>query len=93
MDFVPFLSVPAALSFRRWIGGEAEINAYCHNLAVAGGKRLAHIMNTFVMDNSETSELTLNMVNVALPLSPDITLGEADMKFKQELLLSKCTFT
>ena len=50
----------AALAFRRWLGGEAAINAYCHDLAMKGGKRLAQLLGTKVMD--ETGELTLSMV-------------------------------
>ena len=49
-----------ALAFRRWLGGEAVINAYCRDLAIKGGKRLAELLGTKVMD--ETGELTLSMV-------------------------------
>ena len=49
-----------ALAFRRWLGGEVVINKYCHNLAFRGGKRLAELLGTKVMD--ETGELTLSMV-------------------------------
>ncbi|GBE88395.1 Hercynylcysteine sulfoxide lyase [Sparassis crispa] len=66
MDQTPFLSVGAALDFREWLGGEAKINAYCHDLAVKGGQRLAEVLGTKVMD--ESGELTLNMTNVLLPL-------------------------
>ena len=54
-----------ALAFRRWLGGEAKINAYCHELAVRGGRYLAELLGTKVMD--ETGELTLNMVSQSLP--------------------------
>lgn len=50
-----------ALDFRNWLGGEAVINTYCHQLAMDGGKRLAEVMGTKVMD--ETGELTLNMAS------------------------------
>ncbi|KAF7302520.1 PLP-dependent transferase [Mycena chlorophos] len=36
IDFVPFLSVAAALDFRTWLGGEDKINAYCRDLAKRG---------------------------------------------------------
>lgn len=49
-----------ALEFRKWIGGEEALNTYCHDLAVKGGKRLAEILGTKVLD--EDGELTLNMV-------------------------------
>jgi len=73
-DQVPYLSVNAALDFRQWLGGEAAINAYCHKLAMDGGKRLAEVMGTKVMD--ETGELTLNMANVLLPLPVEKTRGQ-----------------
>ncbi|OBZ72541.1 hypothetical protein A0H81_07972 [Grifola frondosa] len=74
MDFIPYLSIPAALDFRNWLGGEAAINEYCHELAMAGGERLASVMGTKVMD--KTGELTLNMTNVLLPLPVENTKGE-----------------
>ncbi|KAH8117757.1 PLP-dependent transferase [Phellopilus nigrolimitatus] len=66
LDLTPFLSVSHALDFRQWIGGEEKINAYCHGLALKGGRRLAEILSTRVMD--EDGEFTANMVNVELPL-------------------------
>jgi hercynylcysteine S-oxide lyase len=56
------------MDFREWLGGEDTINTYCRNLARAGGKRIAQIMGTQIMDVSENFEETLNMVNVELPL-------------------------
>ncbi|KAG6901487.1 hypothetical protein C0995_011250 [Termitomyces sp. Mi166 len=53
-----------ALKFRRWLGGEEKISAYFHDLAVKGGKRLAEIFNTEVMDPD--GSFTWNMVNVEL---------------------------
>ncbi|KAF5316760.1 hypothetical protein D9619_006842 [Psilocybe cf. subviscida] len=66
IDWAPYLTVVDALRFRKWLGGEEKINAYCHDLALKGGKRLAEVLGTQVMDPS--GESTLNMVNVALPL-------------------------
>jgi hypothetical protein len=57
----------AALDFRNWLGGEAEINTYCHEVAVKGGKRLAEIFGTKVMDPE--GDLTVNMVCFDLPSS------------------------
>jgi hypothetical protein len=55
-----------ALDFREYIGGEEKINAYCRKLAKDGGKRLAEILDTNVMEwvSTETGEdeLTLSMV-------------------------------
>ena len=50
----------SALEFRNWLGGEAKINAYCHDMAVKGGRRLAEIFGTRVMDPE--GDLTVNMV-------------------------------
>lgn len=60
INFIPYLSIAAALDFRTWIGGEEAINTYCHDLAIAGGKKLAETMGTKVMDAD--GELTVNMV-------------------------------
>ena len=49
-----------ALEFRQWMGGEEKINAYCHNLALQGGRALAKTLGTHVMDPE--GDLTLNMV-------------------------------
>lgn len=49
-----------ALAFRKWLGGEEKINGYIHKLAFEGGKHLAQILGTNVMD--ETGEATLCMV-------------------------------
>ncbi|KAH9939510.1 PLP-dependent transferase [Amylocystis lapponica] len=98
-DQVPFLSVTPALEFRKWLGGEKVINAYCHKLAVDGAKRLAEIFGTRVMD--ETGELTLNLSNVLLPLpiesaeheiySSD-TLTEINTLFREKLLYEWNTY-
>ncbi|KAI0729240.1 PLP-dependent transferase [Fomitopsis betulina] len=66
IDQVPYLSVGPALDFRKWLGGEEAINAYCHKLALDGGKRLAEVLGTKTLD--EAGEFTLNMTNVRLPL-------------------------
>ncbi|KAM5530993.1 hypothetical protein V8D89_015320 [Ganoderma adspersum] len=72
MDVSPYLSVPPALAFRGWLGGERAINDYCHALALAGGRRLAAQLGTRVMDD----ELVLNMVDVQLPLPVERVPGE-----------------
>ncbi|KAH9479109.1 Hercynylcysteine sulfoxide lyase [Psilocybe cubensis] len=71
IDYTAYLTVKDALEFRNWMGGEEKINDYCHNLAITGGRRMAEIMETEVMDPS--GELTLNMVNVELPLPGDVS--------------------
>lgn len=70
VEFVPVLMrnfVHAALDFREWLGGEVKINAYCRDLAIRGGQRLAEILGTEEMDQTPNRELTLNMVRNNLP--------------------------
>ncbi|KAJ7735967.1 PLP-dependent transferase [Mycena metata] len=85
INFVPPLSITAALEFREWLGGEDAINNYCHNMAVRGGAHLASLLGTRVMD--ETGEFTLSMVNVQIPLPPSVQPSEAiNSLFNQKLL-------
>ena len=56
----PTDDLDAALAFRRWLGGEEKINDYCHKLALDGGKRLAELLKTRLLD--ESGEQTLSMV-------------------------------
>ncbi|EIW53854.1 PLP-dependent transferase [Trametes versicolor FP-101664 SS1] len=73
-DHTAYASVPDALAFREWLGGEKAINNYCHQLALDGGERLARALGTRVLD--QTGELTLNMTNVRLPLPIEKIRGE-----------------
>ncbi|KAJ3505666.1 hypothetical protein NLJ89_g7299 [Agrocybe chaxingu] len=87
IDWSSHLTVADALDFRAWLGGEAKINAYCHALALKGGKVLAEILGTQVVDPD--GDLTLNMVNVELPLPPVTTIDEynrIDIFLKERLL-------
>ncbi|TFK94027.1 PLP-dependent transferase [Polyporus arcularius HHB13444] len=74
MDQTPFITVPDAIAFREWLGGESAIYDYCHQLALNGGKKLAEVMATKVLD--EDGELTVTMPNVQLPLPVEKTRGE-----------------
>nr|AUN37957.1 L-cysteine desulfhydrase 1 [Ganoderma lucidum] len=66
-DWAPSITVPEAIAFREWLGGEKAIYEYCHKLAVDGAKRLAEVLGgTRVLD--ESGELTTTMSNVQLPL-------------------------
>ncbi|KIJ57818.1 hypothetical protein HYDPIDRAFT_34765 [Hydnomerulius pinastri MD-312] len=86
IDYVPQISVSAALDFRQWLGGEHKINEYTHNLAIAGGKRLAERLGTSVMDPE--GDLTLSMVNVELPIPGDIEYSdEVNLLLQHTMLL------
>ncbi|KAL9713303.1 hypothetical protein Ac2012v2_002908 [Leucoagaricus gongylophorus] len=92
VDWIPFLVVGAALDFRKWIGGEAKIFHYCNNLALEGGRRMAKIFGTQVMDPN--GELTLNMVNVELPFPPSISWNpKIDKMFKEKMLKERNAYS
>jgi hypothetical protein len=55
-----FSDKDSALDFREAIGGEREIQAYCHTLARSGGKKMAQVLGTRLMD--ERDEFTAAMV-------------------------------
>ncbi|KAJ4469874.1 pyridoxal phosphate-dependent transferase [Lentinula aciculospora] len=101
MDPVPPVSIAYALKFRQHIGGEIMIQKYCHELAMEGGRRMAEIMNTSVLDSTDfenSGELIANMVNVELPLSSTtMPSDEIYLLFSQELfetykIFSTCFF-
>ncbi|KAF8067691.1 pyridoxal phosphate-dependent transferase [Lyophyllum atratum] len=72
-DVVTPLTINAALDFRASLGGEERIINYCHALAVNGGKLLARILDTEIMEVTQTQfELTASMVNIRLPLSGSV---------------------
>ncbi|KAL5363807.1 aminotransferase family protein [Aspergillus floccosus] len=69
MDYSPFLCAADALEFRQSVGGEAEIMRYNAELAQRGGRLLAQILNTEILDDVDR-DLTrgCSMVNVRLPI-------------------------
>ena len=53
-DWVPFLSISAALDFRAFLGGEDRIMEHNHALAVEGGKHLQKMFGgTAIMENEK----------------------------------------
>ena len=51
MDNSPYLCVPEALRFRKEVcGGEGKIYNYCTKLAADGGRRMAEILGTNVIE-------------------------------------------
>lgn len=69
VDQTPYLCVPEAIKFRNDVcGGENRIRDYCFNLARDGGYRLAKILGTEVMQNSQGTLGQCCFTNVRLPL-------------------------
>lgn len=91
IDHVPYMSVNAALDFREWLGGEHKINEYIRKLAVEGGKHLARRLGTELLDPE--GHMTLNMVNVELPLPGKIpNTGDISTLIRDTLLLKWNTY-
>ncbi|KAK3688805.1 pyridoxal phosphate-dependent transferase [Podospora appendiculata] len=69
-DNSPYLCVKDSIKWRdEVLGGEEAILAYQNALAREGGKRVAEILGTGVMDNEERTMTECAMVNVALPVA------------------------
>ena len=70
IDNAPYLCIPAAIAWRRDVcGGEALIAEYCIGLAREGGRRVAEVLGTEVMDNVEGTLTQTPLVNVRLPIT------------------------
>ncbi|KAL8947495.1 MAG: hypothetical protein Q9222_006232 [Ikaeria aurantiellina] len=79
-DVGPYLCVPEAIEFRQEVcGGEAKIMEYCKDISNEGGKRVAKILGTEVMENAERTLTECCLTNVKLPLH----LGEGSGKMKE----------
>ncbi|KAF4618689.1 hypothetical protein D9613_009930 [Agrocybe pediades] len=91
LDHSAFLTIPEALEFREWLGGEEKINAYCRDLAFRGGKLVADILGTRILD--PVGDLTLNMVNVELPIPPSVPFNKEVMDYIADELFSRHTYT
>ncbi|OIW32780.1 PLP-dependent transferase [Coniochaeta ligniaria NRRL 30616] len=68
IDNSPYLACKDAIKWRESIGGEAKIIEYQTTLAKEGGKKVAEILGTQVLDNKTGTLTNCGMVNVALPL-------------------------
>lgn len=67
-DDSAYLACKDAIAWRRGIGGEAKIIQWQTRLAREGGKKVAAILGTEVMDNKTGTLTNCGMVNVALPM-------------------------
>ncbi|KAJ5716711.1 Pyridoxal phosphate-dependent transferase major region subdomain 1 [Penicillium malachiteum] len=69
IDNIAFLTIPAAIKWRRQVcGGEQKIQEYCISLAKKGGLRVAEILGTRILDDTDHCMTNCSMVNILLPL-------------------------
>jgi selenocysteine lyase/cysteine desulfurase len=69
LDSNPYLCVPEAIKFREEVcGGEDSIMSYCIQLAKDGGRKVAEILGTEVLDCPESTMTDCCLINVRLPL-------------------------
>ena len=68
IDYTAYCCVPAAIEYRQKIGGEEVIRNYCWDVARQGGKRVADILETYVLANKSGSMSKCCFANVRLPL-------------------------
>ncbi|GAP86944.1 putative isopenicillin N epimerase [Rosellinia necatrix] len=69
IDTSPYACVREAIEWRRRVlGGEAKITDYIQTLAQEGGKRVAAILGTEVLDNKSRTLSKCAMTNIVLPL-------------------------
>ncbi|SPO28808.1 related to isopenicillin N epimerase [Ustilago trichophora] len=73
-DLSNYLTIPAALEFRRWMGGETAIMKYNFELARKAGLIVSSILGKHsqvmeVQSDLEEDRLTAAMVNVSIPIS------------------------
>jgi len=69
VDQTPYLCVPEAIRFRTEVcGGEERIRDYCLDLAREGGRVIANILGTEVMENTQQTLGKCSFTNIRLPL-------------------------
>lgn len=69
VDASPFLCLPEAIKWRKEVcGGEEAIMQYCTELAGKGGKIVAEILGTKVLDNKTETLTGCCFANVLLPI-------------------------
>ncbi|KAI8719748.1 Aminotran-5 domain-containing protein [Fusarium sp. LHS14.1] len=77
IDTAPILCIPAALEFRSKVcGGEATILEYCVNLARAGGRAVAEILDTETLPVPTGRDVGFANIRLPLKVQSHATSGE-----------------
>ncbi|SJX64362.1 related to isopenicillin N epimerase [Sporisorium reilianum f. sp. reilianum] len=83
MDLSNYLTVPAAIEFRKWMGGEEAIMQHNGALARKAGQIVATRLGkrSVVMEvaDDQADKLTASMVNVSIPITPPSSSAVADL--------------
>ncbi|CCX07566.1 pyridoxal phosphate-dependent transferase [Pyronema domesticum] len=87
-DGSSYLSVPAAIEFRKWIGGEKKIMEYTHTIAKKGADIFRDRFGTEIMDSYGEGGVGMYMIRLPLEMSQveqkekvvDWITGEMDSK-------------
>jgi selenocysteine lyase/cysteine desulfurase len=78
VDNAPYLCVKDSIKWREEVlGGEERIREALTEMARQGGKKVAEILGTKILDNASQSLTRCSMVNVALPLAVQPGEGKA----------------
>ncbi|KAI8953112.1 pyridoxal phosphate-dependent transferase [Xylaria longipes] len=73
VDSSPFVCVKEAIEWRkRVLGGEVKIMEYTQTLAQEGGRAVARILGTEVLENESQTLSRCSMTNIALPIDVEI---------------------
>ncbi|KAF3043360.1 hypothetical protein E8E11_008773 [Didymella keratinophila] len=78
IDSSPYLCIPAAVEWRKALGGEKVIVEYCTNLAQDAGKLWAKEFNTEVLDNETKTLGQCAMAMVRLPIDVEKVMQAAE---------------
>ncbi|KAI1814402.1 PLP-dependent transferase [Poronia punctata] len=93
LDNSAFATVKYALEWRRRVlGGEDEIMQYIENLAREGGKLVAKILGTEVLDNQSKTLSRCAMTNVPLPIEASLASTQVQDWMNRTMMQEYKTF-